>query len=43
LIPGIAGKKSPVALGLQHFADPEIKAFGSEDGGHAIAWLETGA
>jgi hypothetical protein len=39
----MAGKKSPVAPGLQHFADPEIKAFGSEDGGHAIAWLETGA
>jgi hypothetical protein len=28
---GMAGKKSP------HFAEPEIKAFGSKDGGHAIA------
>jgi hypothetical protein len=27
----MAGKKSP------HFAEPEIKAFGSKDGGHAIA------
>ena len=27
----------------QHFANPEIKVFGSEDRARAIAWLETGA
>jgi hypothetical protein len=26
----------------QHFADPEIRVFGSDEGAHAMTWLETG-
>jgi len=27
----------------RHFADPEIRVFGSSERAHALAWLETGA